>query len=191
LRVNWFKRGLAGAAALAVAGGALGGASAMGGPPSRATVLDHMSAVMARHGHAAAAKKKVKLGGAVLGGVTTVNGTASFPVIFKIAKNGRSFTQAVIGLRLNCTAGGTISLADGYKKVGLSKKRRFAASFADQPQPIDNGQTITASGNMSGSINRKLNRVTGKWHLVWVVKDAAGTVADTCDSGQVPFTATQ
>jgi len=191
LRVNWFKRAVGGAIAVAAVGGALGGASAMGGSPSRATLLDHMRAVMATHGHAAAAAKRVKLGGAVLGGVTTVNGSSSFPVIFRIAKNGKSFPQAVIGLRLNCTSGGTISLADGYKKVGLSKKRRFAANFADQPQPIDNGQTITASGNMSGSINRKLNRVTGKWHLVWIVKNAAGAVTDTCDSGTVPFTATQ
>jgi hypothetical protein len=124
--------------------------------------------------------------GGFYGGVTK----QAWPVIVQVASNGKSIKHTVIGLSLTCTSGRSVANSDGYKNLTLSKTGKFSAKFG--PDTIDNkdGTHTVSSGSISGKLSG--NKVSGKWQLVTIDKDAAGTTTtDTCDSGKVSFSATQ
>jgi hypothetical protein len=126
-------------------------------------------------------------GGTVYGGVTAQD----FPVVIETSKNGRKVVRATIAIRLACTAGGIVTVPDGYRAMSVSKKRKFSASFGPVTNRNDDGSTTDFEGTISGAFNKARTKASGKWSLKATDHDAAGATTDTCDSGSINWTAKQ
>jgi hypothetical protein len=121
-----------------------------------------------------------------LGGVTG----DGWPVTVEINKSGKQVVRASIGLTLNCTSGGIIPLPDFYKKLKISKKGKFGASFGPETATNPDGTKNVFEGSMSGKANKARTKASGKWQLKITDLSAANVVTDTCDSGSVSWRAT-
>jgi hypothetical protein len=121
----------------------------------------------------------------VLGGSTS----DGWPVIVEINKSGKQIVQASTGLSLNCTSGGLVSLPDGYKKLKVSKKGKFGATFGPATSNNPDGTKTVFEGSMSGKANKKRTKASGEWQLKFTDIAATGAVTDTCDSGSVSWRA--
>jgi hypothetical protein len=126
-------------------------------------------------------------GGTVYGGTTSQD----FPVVIQTNKNGRAVSTATIAIRADCATGGFMTVPDGYRNMSVSKKRKFSASFGPTTQREDDGTTTDYEGSISGSFNKSRTKASGTWSFKATHHDAAGAVADTCDSGNVSWTARQ
>jgi hypothetical protein len=124
--------------------------------------------------------------GVVYGGITP----QGFPVMVELRKNHRRVVRTAIGLRLSCTTGATLSLADNYSKGGISG-RKFHGSFGPETSQRDDGTTWASEGSFKGKLNASATKITGTWQLDVTIRDAAGNVTDTCDSGVVHWSAKQ
>jgi hypothetical protein len=125
--------------------------------------------------------------GTVFGGSTA----QEFPVVIETSKNGRTVTMAQIAIRLTCTGGGAFTLPDGYRRMPVSKKRKFSASFGPTTNRNSDGTTTDLEGSISGTFNKARSSVSGTWSFTWTDHDAAGAVTDTCQSGNVSWRAKQ
>jgi hypothetical protein len=125
--------------------------------------------------------------GAVYGGITP----QGFPVMLELSRNRRQVVRAVIGLHLACTSGDISRQADRYNKMVVSTKGKFRTSFGPDTLRIPDGTTQDFEGSISGAFNRARTKLSGKWQLKVTIRDAAGTVTDTCDSGNVSWNAKQ
>jgi hypothetical protein len=125
--------------------------------------------------------------GTVYGGTTSQD----FPIVIQTNRNGRTVTNATIAIRANCTSGGFFAIPDGYRNMSVSKKRKFSASFGPTTERNDDGTTTDFEGSISGSFNKSRTKASGTWTFKATHHDAAGAVADTCDSGTVSWTARQ
>jgi hypothetical protein len=123
-------------------------------------------------------------GGSVLGGLTS----QEFPVMIEM-RSPRRIAEAVAAIRLPCEAGGFFTMADGWNNVRVSKQGRFAVEFGPETERQDDGTTVDSEGTFSGRFNKSRTRASGTWSLKGTFRDAAGAVADTCDSGSVDWTA--
>jgi hypothetical protein len=123
--------------------------------------------------------------GVVYGGRTS----QGWPVVIELTKNRRRVAQAVIGLRLTCTAGGTVSLPDRYVNLNMSKRRKFRSAFGPDTERNADGTTTDFEGSISGSLNRARSKASGKWRFTLTEYDTAGAVIDICDSGNVSWSA--
>jgi hypothetical protein len=123
--------------------------------------------------------------GVVYGGRTSQD----WPVVIELTRNRRRVAQAVIGLRMTCTSGGTVSLPDRYVNMDITRKRRFRASFGPDTVRNSDGTTSDFEGSISGTLNRARSKVSGRWHFRITDYDTAGAVTDTCDSGTIRWTA--
>ena len=131
-----------------------------------------------------AASAATKLKGVSYGGFTP----QGLPVVVEVAKNGRTIARTTIAIELKCTSGAMVTLPDTY---GMAvKKRKFKAAFKESADNGD-GTSTTHEGHVSGAFNKARTKVSGKWTLVSVTRDAAGTVLDTCTSGTVRWKAKQ
>ena len=124
--------------------------------------------------------------GVVYAGVTP----QGFPVMVELSKSGRQVVRAVVGLALTCTSGGSIGLPDGWSRLTV-RKRAFSQTFGPESQALPDGSTLEVQGAVSGNVNSSRTRIAGQWSLKLTVRDVAGTVTDTCDSGTVSWTAKQ
>ena len=127
------------------------------------------------------------VGGTVFGGTTAQD----FPVVIETSKNGRTVTKATIAIRLTCTSGSTVTLPDGYRRIPVTKKRKFSVGFGPTTQRNDDGTSTDFEGTISGTFNKARTSVSGTWTFKGTDHDAAGAVTDTCDSGSVTFKAKQ
>jgi hypothetical protein len=141
----------------------------------------------ARLEHGAPRAVTAAVGGTVYGGVTSQD----FPVVIQTNRNGRKVTDATIAIRANCTSGGFVVVPDGYREMSVSKKRKFSASFGPTTERNDDGTTTDFEGTISGSFNKARTTASGRWSFKATQHDAAGAVADTCDSGSIRWTARQ
>jgi len=144
-------------------------------------------AAAARPQHASSRATTAGAGGTVYGGATAQD----YPVVIEMSKNGRKVVKALIALDLTCTSGDSVSLPDDYEALSVSKKRKFAVSFGPGTQRNSDGTTTDFEGSMRGAFNKARTKVSGKWSLKVTEHDAAGAVTDTCDSGNVSWTAKQ
>jgi hypothetical protein len=122
----------------------------------------------------------------VLGGTTSDD----WPVVVEINKSGKQLVRASIGLGLDCTSGGWIGLPDFYKKLRISKKGKFGASFGPIPTNNPDGTKTAFEGSVSGKANKARTKASGTWQLKLTEMDATGAVTDTCDSGSVSWKVT-
>ncbi len=126
-------------------------------------------------------------GGTVYGGATGQD----FPVVIETSKNGRKVTKAKIAIRLTCTSGSTLTLPDGYTGLTVNKRRRFGTSFGPTTNRNDDGTTMDVQGAISGALNKARTKASGTWSLKVTDHDMSGAVTDTCDSGNINWTAKQ
>jgi hypothetical protein len=125
--------------------------------------------------------------GVVYGGVTPQN----WPVVIEVSKDKRKVVRASIGLLLTCTSGVSFGFPDAYRRVPLSKKGRFNASFGPMPIAHADGTSTDLQGSVTGATNANRTTMSGTWQVTGVDHDAAGAVTDTCDSGKVAWKAKQ
>lgn len=125
--------------------------------------------------------------GVVYGGVTR----AGFGVMVEVNKSRRRIVRMHTGLWMQCTSGGVFGVSDGWSNLGISKQRKFGASFGPEVDRNDDGTTTDAEGSVRGRFNSSRSSVSGTWSLKLTHRDAAGTVMDTCDSGVVNWKAKQ
>jgi hypothetical protein len=166
----------------------LGAVSALG-VASAAARDDSARPAASHHVLAHSAKtKKLKAGGLFLGGVTS----AGWPVVVEVTRSLKSIKRTVMAIRTQCTSGQSFIDHDAYLAMKIAKSGRFSASFG----PEDNGSpspgiTETAQGSIAGKFNKARTKVSGTWQLMFIDKNAAGAVTDTCDSGAVAWSAQQ
>jgi hypothetical protein len=120
----------------------------------------------------------------VLGGFTSQH----LPSFFKVTGDGRRLTVGSMALRLNCTSGAQIILADAFGQVPISASGRLHASFSG-PTIVSNGGTFSEQDSLRGRLNGKHSELTGMWMLAVNYGFSDGT-SDACNSGPVRFTAT-
>lgn len=126
-------------------------------------------------------------GGTVFGGVSAQR----LPVVLETSRAGRRISRAVVALSLTCTSGDAFVAPDGYLGLRVDRRRRFGASFGPLTETEPDGSSIELSGSMRGAFNRARSKATGRWSLTARQRDAAGAVTDTCESGNVRWTARQ
>ena len=125
--------------------------------------------------------------GTSFGGITS----QSFPIVVETAKRGRQVARTTIAIRLTCAGGAFITTPDSFEKLAISKKGKFGASFGPATIRNDDGTTTDLEGTISGAFNSSRTRASGKWSFRATDHDAAGAVSDTCDSGNVSWSAKQ
>jgi hypothetical protein len=148
--------------------------------PMAALASPHPVGAQARSAAAPAA-------GVVYGGQTPQD----WPIVLELNKNRTRVVRAIIGLRLTCTSGGNSRVSDGYRRMPISRKRKFSASFGPQPERNDDGTISDWEGSINGALNASRSKLSGTWQLKAIHRDAGGVVVDTCDSGRVRWTAKQ
>jgi hypothetical protein len=152
-----------------------------------ATVLCISFGASAASRHDAAAAGRAPAAGGSYGGVTSQN----FPVVLETARHGRQVARAIVAIRLTCVSGAFITTPDSFQKLTISKKGKFGASFGPETLRNDDGTTTDLEGSISGRFNSSRTRATGTWTFKATDHDGAGAVTDTCDSGEVSWTAKQ
>jgi hypothetical protein len=123
--------------------------------------------------------------GTVLGGRTA----QGWPIVIELSKSGSQVVRMSAGLHLTCTSGSIVNLPDEYRKVAVSKAGKFTLSFGPTTRKNDDGTTTDFQGSVTGKLNKARTKATGKWAFKGIDHDAAGAVTDTCDSGNVSWTA--
>jgi hypothetical protein len=63
-----------------------------------------------------------------------------FPVVVDVNRRRTRVVRAVIAIRLSCTAGGSVSVPDGYTRRSI-RRGKFSASFGPVTQRNDDGTT--------------------------------------------------
>jgi hypothetical protein len=125
--------------------------------------------------------------GTVYGGATAQD----FPVVIETSKNGRKVVKARIAIGLTCTSGSTLVIADGYTAISVNRRRRFSASFGPATNRNGDGTTTDTEGAINGAFNKARTKASGKWSFKLTDRDTSGAVTDTCDSGNISWTAKQ
>lgn len=125
--------------------------------------------------------------GTVYGGATGQD----FPVVIETSKNGRKVVKAKIAIRLTCTSGSTLTFSDTYTALSVNKRRRFSTSFGPATTRNDDGTTTDVQGAISGAFNKARTKAFGNWSFKATDHDNSGAVTDTCDSGNISWTAKQ
>lgn len=133
------------------------------------------------HGRTAAAV------GVIYGGITS----QQFPVVLQVSKSRRQIVSAIIGIRAICTSGSAFTAPDGYRRLSISRKGKFSASFGPDTIRHDDGTTTDLEGSIRGTFNAARTRASGKWRFKGTDHDGTGAVTDTCDSGSVSWRAKQ
>ncbi len=122
------------------------------------------------------------IGAGVFGGFTS----KGWPVVLELTRNGKLVKRAVGGIELRCTSGDMFTTADKWTQLPV-RAGRFGDSYRDRS--TEGGQIFEWSDSMKGRLNRKRTRISGSWRNQLVVRNAAGAITDTCDSGPLRFTA--
>jgi hypothetical protein len=123
---------------------------------------------------------------ATYGGVTSQD----FPVVIDVNRRRNRVVRAVIAIRLSCASGGFLTVPDGYTNMSI-RRGKFSASFGPLTQRNPDGTTSDLEGSISGTFNSSRTKVSGTWTFKATEHDTAGTVTDTCDSGNVSWRAKQ
>lgn len=151
-----------------------------GNPPEAGAAPARPTVSHAPVGRAAAARPLL-LGSGQFGGLTS----KGWPVVVKVSRRGDRVKQAVAGVELNCTAGGSFAINDMWKDLPI-RRRRFSAR--GEGADSEGGFVFAFTDSVSGRMNRKGNRISGTWRSVMVQRNAVGAVMDTCDTGPLRFT---
>jgi hypothetical protein len=125
---------------------------------------------------------------------STYGGTTSqgLPVIADVTANGRQLVRVLAAVRATCTPSNTAYISPvWFRRVTVSKRGRFAASFGPEIQRNADGTTSDYTGRVTGRFNKARTQLSGTWRLTSVDHDTAGAVTDTCDSTVVTWRAKQ
>ena len=120
--------------------------------------------------------------GVVYGGVTSQD----FGLMIEVNRSGRRITRAAAGIGLTCTSGMGGGVPDGWVKIAIARSGRFDESFMNTSEN-DDGTTVDVEGSFAGRFSRSRSGASGTWTLKATMRDAAGAVTDTCDSGEVTW----
>jgi hypothetical protein len=112
------------------------------------------------------------------------------PVVLQVAPNGRTVT-AIGGLfDLRCALGGFRFVNSSWLRIALSGgSNRFGITVRNQTYRFSDGTPYQVSVSVSGTVDRAGRTIKGRWRVVWTTPTAGAT--DTCDSGQLTFSATR
>lgn len=124
--------------------------------------------------------------GTSYGGVTAQD----FPVVVDVNGRRTRVARAIIAIRLSCASGGFMVVSDGYTRLSI-RRGKFSASFGPATQRLPDGTTVDLEGSISGTFNSRRTKVSGTWAYKGTEHDATGAVTDTCDSGNVSWSAKQ
>ena len=171
--------------ALAVALLATAALAGTAAPSQGSSAASRTATVGASYGGVTSQGVRVTLG-ASYGGITSQD----FPVVVDVDRRRSRVVRAVIAIRTSCTAGGSVTVADGYRNISI-RRGKFNASFGPSTQRNDDGTTSDLEGTISGTFNSSRTKVSGTWAFKATDHDATGAVTDTCDSGRVNWSAKQ
>jgi hypothetical protein len=121
----------------------------------------------------------------VLGGVTSQD----WPVVIEMSRNGKTVTRAVAGINAS-TEEYMLLLPDWYKSLRV-KRGRFGMDWIAPQVDFGNGYSADCSGSIRGKFSADRGKVSGTWTYRAVVKDPAGTVVATHDTGTLTWSARQ
>ena len=124
--------------------------------------------------------------GVVYGGVTD----HGFGLMVETNRSRREIVRMATGLRMQCTSGAFFAIPDNWRRLPV-RKGRFRGTFGPMTQRNPDGTTTDLEGAVSGRFNRSKTTITGTWRFKATDHDAAGAVTDTCESGEVDWTAKQ
>ena len=113
-----------------------------------------------------------------------------WPVVIEL-RNRRLVAQALAGFDAPCTSGDSYSDWDRWTSLKVTRKGKFSAKFGPETQRFDDGTTADFQGAISGARNRAGSKFSGRWHFKATYYDTAGAVTDTCDTGNIRWTAKQ
>ena len=138
------------------------------------------------HGGAASAVvSKARVTPVVFGGFTSQD----WPVVVQISRNGKQVTQVVAGIDASI-ADYSLHVPDGFVNLRV-KSGRFGADWAQPQVDFGNGYVADCSGSIRGKFSADRSKVSGTWTYRAVVKDPAGTVVATHDTGTLTWAARQ
>lgn len=123
--------------------------------------------------------------GVVYGGETKQD----WPIVVRLARDGKSVAKVVVALSLACNSGSPIVNKDRYDKLKLSASGRFSDSYGPVTTENGDGTTTDYRGTLEGKLAG--GRITGTSRLTGDFYDATGKLVDTCDSFKVTWTARQ
>jgi hypothetical protein len=130
------------------------------------------------------AHARVAAAPSTFGGVTS----QGLPIIVDVNASKRQVVRVLTAVDLTCAPSGLVAtVPDGFRRLAVSKQRRFRATFGPQTQRNADGTTTDYQGSMTGRFNRAKTTAAGTWRLTAVDHDATGAVTDTCDSGAVTW----
>jgi hypothetical protein len=122
-------------------------------------------------------------GSPTLGGLTS----AGWPIVLRIAANGKRLRGAAVGLDMRCTSGASFALEDAVG--GLKIKANGSVDSKVALPQVDAGSGVTFTGGsrqFHARINRKRWTASGSWRLRFDVAMSNGQ-KDSCDSGNVKW----
>jgi len=135
--------------------------------------------------------------GVVYGGVTgAIGDLQGYPVVLELNKAGTKVMKADIVLDLACQVPpNATGIGDRYKNIPI-KKGAFKGSFGPQrvaADPVKGTPALDLSGTIAGKVSKARTKITGTWSYKIVAYNPADptgvAVLDTCDSGNVKYTA--
>jgi hypothetical protein len=139
-----------------------------------------------------ATSKSKTLSNVVFGGVAA----QGYPVVLTLSKTAKKVVTATIGIEMKCQTPGDITIPDTFKNLAIDSAGKFSASYGPEEVPADPASGVSkiiASGSITGKLNKLKTSIKGTWNAKVIAISAAdptgATVLDTCDSGQVAYTA--
>lgn len=122
-------------------------------------------------------------GSPVLGGLTS----KGWPIVLRIAANGKRLRGAAVGLDMRCASGASFALEDVVVGLKIKRNGRVDSSVALPPVNAGGGVTFTGgSRQFHARIDRRRWTASGSWRLRFDVAMSSGR-RDSCDSGNVKW----
>ncbi|MEA2383701.1 MAG: hypothetical protein QOH72_3672 [Solirubrobacteraceae bacterium] len=110
------------------------------------------------------------------------------PVLVRFSVDGTAVARALTTLHFTCTSGADFYQPDEFRKLRLSTRRHFRASFTLPPQTVDPTTSVVVSGSVIGQVDRAHSRASGTWRQTAVERNpSTNAVTDTCNTGLISF----
>ena len=113
--------------------------------------------------------------------------SAKWPVMLQISRDGRQVAYAVATWSARCTDGQYRDFEE-FEHVPVSARGRFSTSY-DTGEYQDGTATVRYAASLTGKINKRRTRITGKVRVMLSDKDPANGIDSTCDTGTVKYVA--
>jgi hypothetical protein len=108
-----------------------------------------------------------------------------YPITMRLSKSNVKSMGVVT--QLNCKSGDSYLIPAFYDNFAIARDRTFGRKFTDTGVP-SGGRTSQLEIEFRGTIRR--GKASGIWRMKVVFSDKSGREVDTCDSGQMSWSAT-